>query len=162
MGNINKIPSSTGVYVLVLKCKGRTRVPVGSLGTLTFADGVYCYVGSAAGARSMNLSHRLGHHLNRDKACKLWHIDYLTAHTNFLPTCAVLAATMKRAECHISRELSRRADATILAFGSSDCQCNSHLSYFARRQGKDLVPMCRKIFARCGLRPSVVEFISRV
>ena len=114
-----------GSYVLLIELPEEQTVTVGSLKAIRFPGGYYAYVGSAlAGFKS-----RLNHHLRGSKKPR-WHIDYL------LPVASInsiiLFETSDRVECTIAHALSYQFN-SISGFGSSDCQCRSHL-FFATEE----------------------------
>jgi Uri superfamily endonuclease len=63
-----------------------------------------------------------------------WHIDYLLRHARILRIAS--RATQQRLECSWNAQTLRRAGAQVIAprFGSSDCDCATHLVYLGRRQ----------------------------
>ena len=63
---------TTGSYILILELKTVDTIAVGHLGAITFAPGIYAYVGSAMAG----LEQRISRHLRKEKKLH-WHIDYL-------------------------------------------------------------------------------------
>jgi Uri superfamily endonuclease len=114
-----------GTYILVIKLKSNKNIRVGSLGKLEFNKGFYCYVGSAIG--NMTIENRCKRHLMKNKKMK-WHIDYLRKEVEIVNIFAV--PSRKKIECKIARKFLKKADSFIPKFGSSDCNCKSHLFYF--------------------------------
>lgn len=113
--------AATGSYILIVRLKKASMIEVGSLGKLDFPAGYYAYVGSAmAGFKA-----RLGRHIRKNKIPR-WHIDYLTNKGKIVS--AVIFKSAQRDECRVS-ELMRSRFAGIPGFGSSDCDCTSHLFY---------------------------------
>ena len=110
-----------GVYVLIINVKKDTLVTVGALGEISFKRGLYAYVGSA----QSNLEQRIKRHLTKKKPL-FWHIDYLLDNnaTEILKVFAKEADRLE--ECIIARMLKGEGEA-IEGFGSSDCNCTSHL-----------------------------------
>jgi Uri superfamily endonuclease len=110
-----------GVYVLVLSICKDVVVNVGALGRTEFEKGLYAYVGSAQNG----LEKRIERHLRKAKR-KFWHIDYLLGNESV----AVLGAFAKEAgrlgECRIAAKMGKSGVA-VKGFGSSDCECQSHL-----------------------------------
>ncbi len=110
-----------GIYVLIIRIDRNIRADIGALGNLNFEKGLYAYVGSAQN----NLEERVRRHLRKEKA-KFWHIDYLLDN----PCVRVLKVFYMRAgrpkECKIATELANKG-LSIRGFGSSDCNCESHL-----------------------------------
>jgi Uri superfamily endonuclease len=110
-----------GIYVLIISVRRNTRVKIGSKGIVAFERGTYAYVGSAQN----NMEKRLARHLKSVKK-KFWHIDYLLTS----PTTAVrrifTCEAAKIEECRLA-DLLRRRGCAVSGFGSSDCNCRSHL-----------------------------------
>jgi sugar fermentation stimulation protein A len=123
---LSDLPEDGGVYALVMERRGGpVDVRVGALGVLTFAPGIYCYVGSAR----RGLAARVRRHLRRGGKGVHWHVDHVRA---AMEPVAVLAWTGSGAdECALSEAIGRRAEGSVPRFGSSDCRCRSHLHYFS-------------------------------
>jgi Uri superfamily endonuclease len=120
--NKKAVPTALkGVYVLVIQVDKDTQVNVGALGKSTFKKGLYAYVGSAQN----NLEQRVKRHLRKEKR-KFWHVDYLLDND----ATRVVEVFHRRAdrteECAIAKAIGRRGE-PINGFGSSDCNCRSHL-----------------------------------
>nr|WP_319377116.1 GIY-YIG nuclease family protein [uncultured Methanoregula sp.] len=134
-----------GIYCLVFFCPGCT-VRVGALGEIAFRKGWYIYVGSALGTGGLA---RLERHIalshNKDKRPK-WHVDYLSTDSRFVLRLAVHAVTEERLECRLADAL---AGAAIPGFGSSDCDCPSHLFYRTRNPVNEI----EYAFRSLGLEP---------
>lgn len=115
MNNIN------GVYVLIIQLDADTSIRVGALGKKTLKKGLYAYVGSA----QTNLEQRIKRHFKKEKRL-FWHIDYLLSKK----TAKIVKVLYKQAdrieECEIARNVSQKGK-SINDFGSSDCNCKSHL-----------------------------------
>ena len=114
-----------GIYCLVFKNPGCT-VRVGALGEIAFQPGWHMYVGSALGSGGLK---RLERHIslahNRDRRPK-WHVDYLLTSPLFSLVCAISGITGERLECRLAHELGVGG---VPRFGSSDCDCSSHLFF---------------------------------
>jgi len=113
-----------GSYLLLLRLDKGKRVQVGGLGTFAFPRGWYVYVGSAM----RNLSARIARHARRRKKLH-WHIDYLrneAAEVIPLPIRSSL-----RQECDVARVLADVLQSGPAGFGSSDCNCPTHLFHNA-------------------------------
>lgn len=119
-----------GSYILLIQLPNEQTIKIGSLNTIHLPDGYYAYVGSAMGG----LKSRLSHHLQRNKKLH-WHIDYLVRKA-FI-TGIILCQTKDRVECTIAQALKHQFD-SIPGFGSSDCQCHSHL-FFATAEMKSTI-----------------------
>jgi sugar fermentation stimulation protein A len=122
-------PRTPGVYQLWLELSSPTRLTVGKLGTFDFPTGVYVYTGSALGG----LEQRLARHRRRRKKMH-WHIDYLLKHARIVRI--TTRATRRRLECSWNTQTLRLVGARVIAprFGSSDCDCVTHLVYLGERQ----------------------------
>ncbi len=94
---------------------------IGALGEVTFAAGVYAYVGSA----QTNLEKRVQRHLRKEKR-KFWHIDYLLEDDAVKVVKVLYKQVNKAEECKGASEIGENAEA-IVGFGCSDCHCKSHL-----------------------------------
>ncbi|MEM3458252.1 MAG: GIY-YIG nuclease family protein [Candidatus Bathyarchaeia archaeon] len=110
-----------GVYLLIVSIAKPIQIRVGALGNVSFEKGVYVYVGSAQN----NLEKRVERHLKKVKR-KFWHIDYLLENENVKILQVFYKVTGKSYECKLAKEISRKGTA-IIGFGSSDCNCKSHL-----------------------------------
>lgn len=110
-----------GVYLLIVSIAKPVQIRVGALGNVSFEKGVYVYVGSAQN----NLEKRVERHLKKIKR-KFWHTDYLLENENVKILQVFYKATGKSDECKFAKEISRKGTA-IIGFGSSDCNCKSHL-----------------------------------
>jgi sugar fermentation stimulation protein A len=78
------------------------------------------------GSAMSGLSSRLARHRRKNKKIH-WHIDYLTAEAgHVLP---VPIRSSKRQECEIAGALSSIRQAGQRGFGSSDCECATHLFF---------------------------------
>jgi Uri superfamily endonuclease len=118
------IPDRAGTYVLLLTVDAAFRGQVGKLGEVILPAGLYAYVGSAHGPGGLRA--RVMRHLRADKRPH-WHIDALTG---VFPVCEVwFSASPERLECRWSRLVENLPGVEIPApgFGSSDCDCRSHL-----------------------------------
>lgn len=112
-------PGKFQTYQLLIEVVAPVRVAVGRFGVFDFAQGLYCYTGSAR----RNFEARIRRHQSREKTLR-WHIDYLLA------TEGVRIVEVKRfgaSECAVNRETE--GEIFIPGFGASDCRagCGSHL-----------------------------------
>jgi Uri superfamily endonuclease len=116
---------NAGTHALVILSQDRLILPIGKLGTYNFPSGYYIYVGSAL----RGLDGRLKRHLRVEKLLH-WHIDYLLLQTRIIQIWYSLCN--ERLECEWNTILSELPGATpfIPGFGSSDCRCRTHLTYF--------------------------------
>jgi len=107
--------------VLVIRVNEDTGANVGALGKLIFKKGLYAYIGSA----QKYLEQRIARHLRKEKR-KFWHIDYLLD-TNTVKIVKVFHKEAdKIQECAIAKLIGQKG-APVHGFGSSDCNCRSHL-----------------------------------
>jgi Uri superfamily endonuclease len=113
-----------GVYLLVINLKKNSKIKIGKLGKIAFPKGFYVYVGSALN----NLQARVARHLSSKKKLR-WHIDYLLASPNAEVEMVITRQTEKRIECEVN-EIIQKFGKPVEKFGSSDCKCKSHLTYF--------------------------------
>ncbi|MEJ5306248.1 MAG: DNA/RNA nuclease SfsA [Ignavibacteria bacterium] len=126
----------SGTYVLVIYNNRKQKIEIGSLGKISFEKGYYCYIGSAM----QNLSKRVERHKRKIKNFH-WHIDYLLDKTKIHKSIEI--RSNEKLECEVASELSKIADGEIKNFGSSDCNCNSHLFYFYQNplERKDFIEL---------------------
>lgn len=109
------------IYLLEFSIPEDITIDVGSLGEIIFRSGRYIYVGSA----KSGLYIRARRHLGSPKSCK-WHIDYLNR-------CSMEKTVWRPdhdagGECRSARILTSEYEG-IPHFGSSDCECSSHLFF---------------------------------
>ncbi len=110
-----------GIYVLIIKVNSDINVKIGSLGKIKFERGIYAYVGSAQN----NIEKRISRHLLKHKK-RFWHIDYLLDNKFTEIINSFYKEVSKDEECAAANELAK-TEITIPKFGSSDCECKSHL-----------------------------------
>ncbi|HEQ99847.1 MAG TPA: GIY-YIG nuclease family protein [candidate division Zixibacteria bacterium] len=115
---------NSGIYQLLIELPEAETIAVGSLGEIFFAEGLYIYTGSA----EKNLRERIARHFRKEKAFH-WHIDYLLKYGEI--TAYSLQPYEPGLECSTNLDsLSSYRDAkSISGFGSSDCDCDSHLIF---------------------------------
>jgi sugar fermentation stimulation protein A len=113
-----ELPRS-GVYVIELDLAQSLTTQVGALGTLSFAGGLYWYVGSAM----RGLPHRIARHTRRSKTHR-WHIDALSIRATVAR--AWVLPARKELECRLARSLAE-TEIVVPRFGASDCRCAGHL-----------------------------------
>jgi len=113
--------------------KAGRKVSVGKLGIFFLQEGFYVYTGSAFGPGG--LKSRVGRHLQRVKTSR-WHIDYIV--NKMIPLQVWYNTGRKKRECEWSDMVARMGgECLIPGFGSSDCNCFSHLFYFQAIPGFD-------------------------
>lgn len=115
-----------GTYALVIHSQVKQNLPVGRFGSCYFPPGYYIYSGSALGG----LKGRLQRHFRRDKRLH-WHIDYLLNHAKIIGVWYFISE--ERLECKWNDMVAGLPGAVphIHGFGSSDCRCRTHLTYFS-------------------------------
>lgn len=132
-----------GTYVLIVRLSGNREMEIGSLGEIKFDRGWYAYVGS--GLKS--LENRIGRHLRGDKKLH-WHIDYLLEKARVEET--LFGESADRKECKVAEMLCGHFE-SVENFGSSDCDCESHLFYsedFEKLKGETFSSL-----RKAGLKP---------
>ena len=132
-----------GAYVMVIRLSRATQIPVGRLGEVSFAEGFYCYVGSAMGPGG--LPARLARHL-RDRKKPHWHVDYLLQRAAVVEIWEVPSSETLECDCAQTVLSLDGAQAPIQGFGSSDCTCATHLAYFSSHPSYDM--FCTQLSAR--------------
>ncbi|WP_407454856.1 GIY-YIG nuclease family protein [Methanobrevibacter sp.] len=116
-----------GCYCLIININDEKTIKIGKkLGKTTFKKGYYVYVGSAMNS----LSARINRHLSNEKKLH-WHVDYLLKNANI--TDVIYNESNLKIECELSQYLAAKTNG-IKDFGSSDCECESHLYYFKNRK----------------------------
>ena len=148
-----------GVYALIIHNQEKQEILIGKLGTFTFLEGYYVYIGSALGKTATNLKNRLKRHMSRNKTLH-WHIDYFLNAPTTAITEIFYANTTEPKECFLASSLSKdeRAKIPINKFGASDCKakCGSHLFYFPDTYER-LVELIHSVFSANDLIPKVLE-----
>ena len=110
-----------GSYILILELPEDCALPIGrSSGHHLFRKGFYLYAGSAMA----NLTSRIERHLRLRKRFH-WHIDWLRSIARVHAALPIRASS--RLECEVATALARAADWSVPGFGSSDCDCPTHL-----------------------------------
>ena len=123
---------SSGSYILILFNSNSKRIQVGKLGFLNFKRGYYCYIGSALKEK---LIHRVKRHISLSSLKKIhWHIDYLLANSDIRIIKSILIPSSFREECTLAQTIKKLSKEEVLGFGSSDCNCNSHLFYYRENE----------------------------
>lgn len=120
-----------GTYLLLVHLDESKYIKIGKLGEIFFKKGNYIYVGSALNG----LEQRINRHKRNEKKLH-WHIDYLLKYGKIMRVYYKQGETRK--ECNIAKILSKKLT-PVIGFGSSDCNCNSHLFYDANHHFSDLV-----------------------
>lgn len=113
-----------GTYCLIIENRKNIEIKVGAIGQVPFKAGFYIYIGSAMNS----LIPRINRHLSNKKKI-YWHIDYLLNNPNTQIKEVLFTNSEQRIECELARKISKK-QTTVENFGSSDCNCSSHLIYF--------------------------------
>jgi len=123
------LPDQPGTYALLLASTAENDINVGSFGRLQVVPGFYVYVGSAHGPGG--LTARVSRHQAAAKKLR-WHIDYLREVTDLVAVWYTV--DQNRQECRWAEVVGslRGAVVPMAGFGASDCDCRSHLFYFAK------------------------------
>ena len=117
---LKKEAQDRGSYILILRLNKPKTISVGSLGLFRFKKGYYIYIGSAM----KNLTSRIRRHQRRNKK-SFWHIDFLREKADFFG--ALPIRSRDNLECAIAQDIKAITDWKVDKFGSSDCNCSSHL-----------------------------------
>lgn len=110
-----------GSYILLIELSRDMEIQIGKLGRMEFRKGFYAYVGSAMN----NLEKRIERHIRKEKRL-FWHIDYLLENARVKEV--IYTESSKREECRLAKNLGKYFT-SIQNFGSSDCECKSHLFF---------------------------------
>jgi Uri superfamily endonuclease len=99
-------------------------IKIGKFGNLKISEGLYAYVGSAFGGGGINS--RVSRHIKVNKKCR-WHVDYLRRHMRMKEIWTHIGN--RDNEHHFAKVLTTFSGAEIpmKGFGSSDCNCLTHL-----------------------------------
>jgi len=114
-----------GIYHLIINLPVNTTIHVGKLGQFNFQAGYYVYTGSAMNG----LESRLARHKRKEKRLH-WHIDYLLQYGRIVDI--ITHKTNEPLECYFNKKIMsiKGCQIPIIGFGSSDCDCVSHLAFF--------------------------------
>ncbi|UIO98809.1 GIY-YIG nuclease family protein [Halobaculum sp. CBA1158] len=119
--------SHAGTYTLLFAVPESIEVRVGALGTREFPAGGYAYTGSALGSGGFSRIDRHRRVAAGEHDVRHWHVDYLGGHPGVSLAGVERVGDGVDAECRIARTLSA---GPIDGFGSSDCDCQSHLARY--------------------------------
>lgn len=107
------------VYAAFFQIQEKKSIEVGALGEIDFSPGIYVYLGSAM----TNVEKRLERHF-RETENKHWHVDYFSEEAE--PLDYFILPEESEFECVLS-EIAAEFGDPVENFGSSDCNCGSHL-----------------------------------
>ena len=116
-----------GTYALILNPKSERSIKVGKLGLLRVQDGYYIYVGSAFGPGGLNA--RIAHHKRKSHRSR-WHIDYLRAAAEIQEVWYTYDSKPREHQWAKTLAAAKASTAPFPGFGSSDCNCLTHLYFF--------------------------------
>jgi len=128
------VKNAPGTYVLALHCDRGESIEVGRLGRLTVIPGYYLYIGSAFGPGGV--AARIKHH-SKSASRPHWHIDYLRRVCELVD---VRCVYNEKREHDWARRLANMKGVTapFSGFGSSDCDCDTHLFFSEHKAGAKL------------------------
>jgi len=132
---MNNHVATHGTYLLLLECDKQAELSIGRLGNITTEPGYYLYVGSAFGPGGIQA--RINHH-KHIASRPHWHIDYLRAAAELLDAWCVYRIHCEHAWAY-SLMQSKAVTMPLKGFGSSDCDCATHLFYFRNRPLKNML-----------------------
>ena len=136
----------SGVYVMVMHLDHDLDLEIGSKGMMHFKKGYYMYVGSA----KANLTKRIERHKRKRKKMH-WHLDYFRGHCEMIAGVPIRTSGLPleswslthesypsmpsmpdpdievSVECALADAVGAIAEWEVPKFGSSDCDCTSHL-----------------------------------
>ncbi|MFO7925397.1 MAG: GIY-YIG nuclease family protein [Halobacteriota archaeon] len=114
-----------GTYTLCIELRQRATIEIGALGEHPLPAGTYAYTGSAFGSGGFS---RVDRHYDLAAGAsetRHWHIDYLLGHEH-----ASIAGDVRTPDADIECAVADALPpAPASGFGSSDCECSSHLAY---------------------------------
>ena len=119
-----------GNYLLILHLLKTGEIAVGKKIKHVFTEGYYIYIGSAYGPGG--LQKRLERHFSKEKKI-YWHIDYFLQHSKLIEAWTIAPAISLEHE--IAEFLHTIPDfkPAYPHFGSSDCNCPTHLFKYGRK-----------------------------
>ena len=125
--------ADSGLYQLVIQLRGKCVVKVGRLGRFPFPAGYYVYTGSAR----RGLEARIARHIRSEKRLR-WHIDYLLRQARVVEVMRYDGNGLS--ECELSGRTGKLPGSKVVVpgFGSSDCECLTHLFHFRRNPAQQL------------------------
>lgn len=117
----------SGTYVFFLRPDGPGAIEVGRLGTMQLVQAFYAYVGSAFGPGGLEA--RLGRHWRGGEGVH-WHLDYLRRRSSPSGAWVTRDPTPREHEWAAALASMPGASLPMRGFGSSDCDCPTHLFRF--------------------------------
>ena len=120
-----------GTYALILFAAADRLMDIGKLGRFAVSSGFYVYIGSACGPGGLRA--RIAHHA-RISQRPHWHMDYLRPVSQLKEVWySYDASSGHEHRWANAMDCLKGATKPILGFGSSDCDCTSHLFLFAAK-----------------------------
>jgi Uri superfamily endonuclease len=119
--------NKSGTYAIILKPNAKRSIKVGKLGLLRVQDGYYVYVGSAFGPGGLKA--RVAHHKRKTHRPR-WHIDYLRAAAKICEVWYTYDPKPREHQWAATLAAAKASAIPFAGFGSSDCNCLTHLYYF--------------------------------
>ncbi|NLV28438.1 MAG: DUF123 domain-containing protein [Methanomicrobiales archaeon] len=130
-----------GVYILLLENE-EIILQIGSLGRIIFQKGWHAYVGSALGPGGFaRVKRHLLLHQEKNKKPR-WHIDYLLLCQVFKLQSVYCIPTSNKIECLLAGKMQ---GAPVQNFGSSDCNCISHLFYYPKNPHSSFLKLTQEL-----------------
>ena len=119
----------SNIYVLKIRKSKDSSIRIGSIGVHDFPEGWYGYIGSSR-TKEFKRVDRHAEISKGEKNTKHWHIDYLLNETDT----KVLGYFCSRdaLECGVASHINLKS---VEDFGSSDCDCSSHLVHSDEEEG---------------------------
>ena len=119
-----------GTYLIILELAHNRNFTIGKIGQHPLEKGYYLYIGRSLGPGG--LAARIKHHLSKTDNPH-WHIDHIK--TTMKVSELWLEKNSKRKEHIWANQLRKLTEFSepVKSFGSSDCNCYSHLFYCRRR-----------------------------
>lgn len=114
-----------GTYTLVIALSEPATIEVGAVGVYDFDAGWYAYTGSALGTGGFSRVDRHRTLAIGEREVRHWHVDYLLCH-ELSRIESVVKTSGADAECEVATLIDGDS---IPAFGASDCDCTSHLTF---------------------------------
>ena len=118
-----------GTYTLLIERTEGGPLEVGALGSLSFPSGWYAYTGSALGSGGFSRVDRHERVAAGEHDVRHWHVDYLLGAPGTQLDHVVRSAGVD-IECAVADAV---AGSRVPEFGSSDCDCESHLAFHPDR-----------------------------
>lgn len=141
-----------GTYCLIIYLKKNESIKIGKLyDNLEFKKGYYVYVGSAMNS----LTKRIQRHLSKNKKL-YWHIDYFLNNENSIIKEVLFNKSHNKIECELANLINKNGK-EIPKFGSSDCNCNSHLIYFERK--KDALTSVKNAYIKLNMEFNDLKYL---